>query len=355
MRMLIAGVIFFLFPCMVSAYGGHDDKPTHVGFLYISPVGHEGFSFAHDRARKELEKNPNVTTTYVENVPEGPDAEQVIFEMANTGTDIIIATSFGFMDAVEQVSKQFPDKTFLHCSGQKAHSNLSSFFGRIYQARYLTGMVAGLMTETNTIGYVAAYPIPAVVRGINAFTLGAREVNPNAKVHVMWTQTWYDPLTEKEAGLRLVEAGADVLTQHQDSYGVQRAAAEKDVYAIGYHSDMSHIAKEKHLVAAVWNWYPFYNNLVTEVRSGSWKSGLYWPGIESNVVDISSFSPLVPREVQERILQKRQAIIDGSYVVFNGPVESQTGDMRIPEGATPSDNDLLHMNWFVKGVVGDIR
>ena len=222
------------------------EKPLRIGFIYVSPVATEGFSYSHDMARVALDKQPNITTFYADNISEGADAERVMAEMARKDTDIIIATSYGFMDATEVVSRQFPDKVFLHCSGDKVVPTLSSFFVRIYHARYLSGMTAGLMTTSNTIGYVAAYPIPEVVRGINAFTLGVQAVNPKAQVHVTWTRTWYDPVVEGDAARKLVERGADVVTQHQDSFAVQLAAAELGAYAIGYHSDMSHLSKDKH-------------------------------------------------------------------------------------------------------------
>ena len=207
-------------------------KEMKVGFIYISPIGEEGWSYAHDQARKFLSTLPGVTTSYVESVPEGQDAERIIQSMARKHYDIIFATSFGYMDSMLKVAEQFPNSTFMHCSGYKTAPNMSNYFGRIYQARYLTGLVAGSMTQSNVIGYVAAFPLPEVIRGINAFTLGVRAVNPKAEVRVVWTKSWYDPAMEKSVAKNLIKEGADVIAQHQDSNGPQEAAQEQGTYSI---------------------------------------------------------------------------------------------------------------------------
>ena len=206
-------------------------KEMQVGFVYVSPVGDVGWSWAHDQARKAIAEMPGVTTSFVESVPEGADAERVIQNMARKGFDIIFTTSFGYMDPTLKVAEQFPNITFMHCSGYKTAPNMSNYFGRMYQARYLTGMVAGAMTKSNILGYVAAFPIPEVIRGINAYTMGARAMNPKAEVRVVWTKTWYDPATEKEAAKSLLDVGADVIAQHQDSPGPQEAAQERGLDA----------------------------------------------------------------------------------------------------------------------------
>lgn len=192
-------------------------KDLKVGFIYVSPVGDAGWSYAHDLARKAIDKMPGVTTSYVEAVKEGPDSERVMTNMARKGYGLIFATSFGYMDSMLKVAKKYPNTVFMHCSGFKTAKNMGNYFGRMYQARYLTGIVAGGMTKSNIIGYVAAFPIPEVIRGINAFTLGVKSINPKASVRVVWTKTWYDPATEKEAAKSLLDVGADVITQHQDS------------------------------------------------------------------------------------------------------------------------------------------
>ncbi len=338
-----------------AAFAAEAKKELTIGFVYVSPVGDAGWSYAHDQARLALEKEGGIKTFYAENVPEGADSERVILNMSRKKYDIIFTTSFGFMDPTLKVAAQFPGITYLHCSGYKTAPNVANYFGRMYQARYLTGLVAGGMTKSNIIGYVAAFPIPEVIRGINAFTLGVRDINPKAEVRVIWTKTWYDPVTEKEAAKTLLGVGADVIAQHQDSPGPQEAAQEKGVYCIGYNTDMSKLAPKAHLVSAVWNWLPFYEDVVAKVRAGTWKSGSFWPGIETGIVGLSPFSPLVPKDLQDKVLARKQEIIDGKYVVFHGPVLDQDGKTRIAEGAKPADKELLEMDWFVQGVVGSTK
>lgn len=328
------------------------EKNMKIGFVYISPVGEAGWSYSHDLARQALDKMPGIETFFAESVPDGADSERVIQNMARKDYDIIFATSFGYMDPTIKVAKRFPKVTFMHCSGFKTAENVSNYFGRIYQARYLTGMVAGRMTKSGKVGYVAAFPIPEVIRGINAFTLGVRAVNPKAEVRVVWTKTWYDPAMEKEAAKSLFDVGVDVITQHQDSPGVQEAAQERGVYSIGYNTDMSKFAPKSHLVAAVWDWVPWYVDVVEKVKAGTWKSGSYWPGLESGIVNISAYGEMVPADVRAEADKRKQEIKDGAFVVFGGPVTDQDGKERIKAGSAPSDEELLSMDWFVQGVVG---
>ncbi len=358
MRALMALTVLtvFLGLCApASSADTEEPKKLTIGFVYVSPVGDAGWSHAHDLARRKLADEPGITTMFVESVPEGADSERVILNMSRKGCDIIVTTSFGFMDPTIKVAAQFPNITYLHCSGYKTAPNVSNYFGRMYQARYLTGMAAGKMTKTNVIGYAAAFPIPEVIRGINAFTLGVRAVNPKAEVRVVWTRTWYDPVTEKEAAKSLISVGADVIAEHQDSPGPQEAAQERGVYSIGYSTDMAKFAPKAHLMAAIWNWTPFYEDVVAKVRKGEWKSGSYWPGMETGIIDISPFGPMVPKEVQDAVLARKQEIIDGKFKVFAGPVLDQAGATRVAEGTVPTDQQLLEMNWFVQGVVGSTQ
>jgi basic membrane protein A len=232
---------------------------------------------------------------------------------------------------------------------------MGNYFGRIYQARYLTGMVAGGMTKSGTLGYVAAFPIPEVIRGINAFTLGAQAVNPEVTVRVVWTKTWYDPATEKEAAKSLLDTGADVIAQHQDSPGPQEAAQERGAYSIGYNSDMSAFAPKAHLVAAVWNWGPFYREMTEAVRSGTWESGAYWYGMDKGIVDISPMSDAVPEALRDRVAAQKAALVAGTFEPFSGEVKDQSGAVRIPAGKSATDPELLGMDWFVQGVVGSAQ
>lgn len=350
MRKLLAACLLAL---SLAGFAHAADKPFQVGFIYVSPIGDAGWSWAHDQGRLALKDIPGVETFYQEAVPEGPDSERIIANMARKGADMIFATSYGYMDPLNKVAKQFPKTTFMHCSGFKRESpNVGTYFGRIYQPRYLTGIVAGSMTKKNVIGYVAAFPIPEVIRGINAFTLGVRAVNPKAEVRVVWTKTWYDPATEKEAAKSLLDVGADVIAQHQDSPGPQQAAEERGVWSIGYNSDMTKFAPKAHLTAAVWNWGVLYKDLVTAAKTGKWKSEDIWWGMDKGVVDIAPFGPMVPKDVQDKVAAAQKNLKEGKDNIFVGPIMDQTGKEKAGAGQRIPDAELRSMTWFVQGVVG---
>jgi basic membrane protein A len=326
-----------------------------VGFVYIGPVGDAGWTYAHDQGRKYLEAHdPGVQTTAVENVAEGADSERVFTDLARKGYKLIIGTSFGYMDPMVKVSGEFPNVAFVHISGFKRTKNLMTAFGRIEQPRYLTGLVAGSMTKTNIIGYVAAHPIPEVVRGINAFTLGVRAANPRAAVRVVWSNTWYDPAQEKEAAESLLNANADVLAQHQDSPAAVQAAAARGKYAVGYNSDMSKFGPRAFLTAPVWHWGPMYVYIARRVEAGTFKGEDLWWGMDKGVVDIAPLGPMVPDAVRRRVTAVRAAMIAGRFNEFAGPIADQAGTVRVPKGSALSDGDQLSMNWFVRGVAGTI-
>lgn len=353
---LLVATMFVLGGCGSSK----DKKPAaeaklKVAFVYVGPVGDAGWSFAHDQGRKYLmSKMPDVQTTIIESVPEGADAERVITQLVEQGHKIIFTTSFGYMDPTINVAKKYPNVVFMHCSGYKTAPNVGTYFGRIYQARYLTGIVAGKATKSNVVGYVAAHPIPEVVRGINAFTLGVRSVNPNAKVKVIWTNTWYDPAKEKQAGKTLLDAGADVIAQHQDTPGPQQAAQEKGKFGIGYNTDMSKIAPKAVMTSAIWNWGPYYVKIVDAVKKGTWKSSQYWGGLSDKVVDIAPYGPMVGNDTKKLVDTAKKKLIDGKWDVFTGPIKDQTGKVIVKDGQKMADADMLKMNWFVEGVEGTI-
>lgn len=326
-----------------------------VAFVYIGPVGDAGWTYSHDAGRKYLvEKMPDVQTTIIESVPEGADSERVITQLAEQGNKIIFTTSFGYMDPTINVAKKYPGITFVHCSGFKTAPNVGTYFGRIYQARYLTGIAAGKQTKSNTIGYVAAFPIPEVVRGINAFTQGVRSVNPDAKVKVVWTNTWYDPAKEKQAALTLLDSGVDVIAQHQDTPGPMQAAQEKGKFGVGYNTDMSKMAPKAVLTSAVWNWGPYYVKVVDSVKKGTWKPEQYWGPINDDVVALAPYGPMVTDETKKLIEDAKKKIISKEFDVFHGPIKDQTGQVKIPAGQKMSDADMLSFNWFVEGVDGTI-
>lgn len=328
---------------------------TKVAFVHNGSINDGGWTNSHSNGRLELLKNnKNVEAVYVENVGDGADAERVITQLASQGNKVIFAASFGYMDSMLNVAKKYPDTVFMHCSGYKTSANMGNYFGRIYEARYLTGMVAGKQTETNVIGYVAAFPIPEVVRGINAFTQGVRAVNPNAVVKVIWSNTWYDPAKEKQAAITLLDAGADIIAQHQDTVGPQMAAQERGKWSIGYHMDMSKAAPKAVLTSAIWNWGPFYEKVLKDVQDGKWKSEAYWGGLKDNVVDIAPYGPMVKDDTKKIVEDAKKAIIAGKLHPFAGPLKDQTGAVRVPEGQTLADSDMLKMDWFVEGVDGYI-
>lgn len=333
-----------------------EPEKVKVAFIYTSPAKDQGWSQTHDEARKFLEKEiPNIETTFVESVPEDADVERVLTELAMKGNKIIFATSFGYMDGVMKVAQKFSDVTFLHCTGFQTAPNVGTYFGRIYQARYLSGLAAGKQTRTNTIGYVAAFPIPEVVRGINAFTLGAQAANPNVKVKVVWTNTWYNPDIEKDAAKSVLDAGADVIAMHQNSPAPMQAAEERGKFAVSYNTDMRSCAPKAVLTGPVWNWGPYYVKTVKAVLDKKWKSDQYWGPMSDKIVDIAPYGPMVSEGTKNLIAKKKEEIVKGEWDVFTGPIKDQQGEVKIPAGQRMSDKDLLGFDWFVQGIDGTIQ
>jgi basic membrane protein A len=334
-------------------------EPIKVGFVYVSSIGDLGWTYAHDQGRLALEEAlPNVETGYQETVPENPaDAERVIRQFAQDGYDVIFTTSFGYMDPTINVAQDFPDTTFIHISGFKTAENVGTGFGKIEEPRFVSGQLAGAMTESNQIGYVAAFPIPEVIRGINAFTLGVREANPEATVQVVWTNTWFDPAKERAAAEALLDGGADVIAQHQDTPGPQQAAEDRGVYGVGYNADMAPLAPNAVLTSAIWNWGPYYIDIVESVMDGTWQSEQYWGGWQDGVVDMAPIADFVPEDIRATIEEEVARFKSGEetiYTIFTGPIADQSGEIRVPEGQSMTDEELLRMNWFVEGVQGDI-
>ena len=326
-----------------------------VAFVYVAPIGDLGWTYSHDQGRLALEAMDGVTTSFIENVPEGPDAERVIRDFASGGADVIITTSFGFMDPTITVAGEFPDTQFVHISGFKSAANSSNVFGRMYQPRYLSGMVAGAQTESNVIGYVAAFPIPEVIRGINAFTLGAQSVNPDVEVRVVWTNTWFGPPEEKEAAEALLAAGADVIAQHQDTTEPQKAASDAGGFAVGYNTDSREFVGDALLTAPIWNWAAKYVSIVEEVQAGTYQGDeSFWGGLDSGLVDLGSFGPSVSDETIALVEGKKAEMIAGDFDVFCGPITAQDGSEAVAAGECMGDGDMLGMFFFVEGVVGEI-
>ena len=348
-------LLMFLFALFDLFQTGANAKELKVGFIYLSSAKDAGWSYSHDLGRQRVSKIPGVTTNFVESINdrESTYIEPVIRHMAQSNYDLIFATSYGYSDAVLKLAPQFPNVIFMHCGGNSpGASNMGTYYGRMYEARYLTGMVAGGMTRSNIIGYVAAYPIQEVVRGINAFALGVWEVNPDARILVRWTKDWNNPLKEKQVASELIELNADVLTQHQDSPAIQIVAEKRGVYSIGHNHDMSSFAPKAHLTASIWNWGKVYANVIQAVSDGSWKSENIWWGLEKGLVDIASFGPMVPEKLREKVLRKKKDIISNKFSVFTGPLLDQEGNVKGVAGKQATDEELLMMDWFLKGVVG---
>ncbi|MCK4536181.1 MAG: BMP family ABC transporter substrate-binding protein [Desulfuromonadales bacterium] len=351
---LLALALLLVLPQFAAAADA-SDKQIKTGFIYVGPVGDAGWTYAHDEGRKQMETLPFVEpSTYIESVPEGAESARIITGLVRKGHNLVFTTSFGYMDATLEVAKRYKDVVFMHCSGYKSAENVGNYFGRMYEPRYLSGIVAGKMTKTNVIGYVAAFPIPEVIRGINAFTLGVQSVNPKAEVRVVWTQTWFDPGIERDAADSLLDVGADVLAMHQDAPATMQAAEARGAYVIGYNSDMRSFAPNAFLTAPVWNWGPLYSKVAQEVKDGTWKSESIWWGMKQDLVQLAPISAKVPADVQQLVQQKADAIKSGSLHPFAGPVKDQDGKVQVAAGNTPSDGDLLGMSYFVEGVQGTI-
>lgn len=360
---IILSTIIIISLAITSACGptgepgdGEDvERPLQVAFIYNGPIGDQGWIFAHDQGRRYLEETlENVETTYVENVAEGPEAERIIQDFAIRGYDLIFTTTHGFGDATLTVAQEFPEIYFEHATGYEIAPNVSTYFGRAYQARFLSGLVAGKMTQSNTIGYVAAFPIPQVVRGINGFARGVQAANPEARVHVVWTRDWFDPVLEREAAESLVNIGADVIAQHQNSAEPQKVAEERGVWGIGYNTDMSSLAPNAVLTSVIWTWGPYYVDEANAVINGSWTSRRYWGGLEDGIVGLAPFHESVPQEVRDLVEEWQTRIIETEWDVFTGPLYAQDRTLILEEGEVFSD-EYLHneMDWFVHGVLGE--
>ncbi|OBR92888.1 purine-binding protein precursor [Clostridium ragsdalei P11] len=342
--------------CQSNKKATSDNKKIKVAFVYEGPIGDTGWNYAQDQGRKYLAANmPNAEVTYVDNVPETADSEKVFTQLAQKGNKVIFGTTYGYMDYMVNVAKKFPNVVFMHCTGYKTSNNLGTYAGRDYEGRYLSGILAGKNTKSNVIGFVAPFSIPEIVRNIDAFTLGAQSVNPNVKVKVVYTNSWSDPATEKTATNSLIDAGADVLAMHLDSTTVMQAAQERGVYGIGFSSDMRSKAPKAVLGGSIWNWGPYYVKTVKAVANGTWKPGQYWGGIKDNaIVDIGPFGPMVKDDVKSLISKQRQNIIDNKLNVFEGPIYDQAGNLKVAKGQKLTDEQMLSINWFVKGVEGTI-
>lgn len=334
-------------------------EPLKVAFVYIGPPGDGGYTFEHDKGRKAVESSlgDKVKTTFVENVPETADAERVFEDLAKKGNKVIFGTSFGYMDAMVAVAKRHPDVTFMHATGFKTEQNLGTYMGRNHQGFYVAGTAAGEQLKgsaSNTVGFVAAFPIPEVIRAINAFTLGARSVNPTAKVKVVWTNTWFDPTKEKDAANALLALGVDGIAMYQDSPAPLVAAQEAGKFAVGNNSDAREHAPKAFLTAPVWNWGAYYTKAVQQVLDGNWKSDQYWGSMSEGIVDVAPVADWAKPEAKASLEAAKQKMLSGQLEVFAGPIKDQFGAEKVKAGEALSDAEQLEMMWFVEGVEGTI-
>jgi basic membrane protein A len=334
----------------------HAQEPMKVAFVYIGPVGDAGWTYAHEQGRLQMEKSlaGKVKSTYVENVPEGADSERVIRKLAADGNKLIFTTSFGYMNSTEKVARAFPNVVFQHATGFKTTKNMGAYETNMYEGAYLLGIVAGKMTKTNTLGMVGSFPVPEVIRNINAFTLGARSVNPAIKLKVIWINSWYDPAKERQAAETLMAQGADVLTQNTDSPATLQAAQEKGKYAFGWDSDMQRFAPKAHLTASTNQWGDFYTQTAKAVMASTWKPAHVHGGLKAGMVKMSPLNPVVPADVARIFEEKKAAITAGTFHPFTGPIKDQSGAIKVAAGATMPLKELLSINYYVQGVEGSI-
>jgi simple sugar transport system substrate-binding protein len=327
-----------------------------VGFIYVGPVGDAGWTFAHDNGRKHIEQKfgDKIKTTFVEKVPEGADAERVIRDLVSQGNKLIFATSFGFGDAMEKVAKDHPDVKFEHATGYKTSANLRVYEAKFYEDAYLAGVVAGTMTKTNTIGFVGSFPIPEVLRNINAFTLGARSVNPKVNTKVVWVNTWFDPPKESEAAQALINQKADVLLQNTDSTAVLQTAEKNGKYAFGWDSDMSAFATKAHLGSAVVNWGPYYEKAVNDVLAGTWKTSDTKWGTKEGANDLIKVADVVPDSAKKRVDEIKAGLKAGTFAVFKGPIKDNAGKVVLDKDQVADDAWKGKINFYVEGVDGKI-
>lgn len=332
-------------------------QPLKVAFVYIGPVGDGGWTYQHDLGRQALEKamGAKVKTVHVENVPETADAERVIRQLAAGGNDMIFTTSFGYMEPTLKVAKLFPKVHFEHATGYKSAANVVGYEARFYEGAYLLGVIAGSMTKTNTLGFIGSFPIPEVIRNIDAYTLGARSVNPKIKTKVIWVDTWYDPGKERQAAETLIAQGADMLCQNTDSPAAVQVAEEKGVHAFGWDSDMSKYGPHAHLTANTENWGVYYIDEVNKQLAGTWTGGrnTRW-GIKEGMVVLSPLNPAVPAAVAKLFEARKQAIVNGKLLPFAGPLKDNSGAVRVEAGQSLSEEQLLSIKWYVEGVDGSI-
>lgn len=332
------------------------DGQVKAGFIYVGPVSDGGWTYEHDQGRLAVEAHfgDQVTTTFVESVSEGPDAERVLSQMANDGADVIFTTSFGFMNPTIKVAEQFPDVKFEHATGFKRADNVATYSSRFYEGRHILGLIAGEMTKSNVVGYIASFPIPEVVRGINAAYLAAKSVNPEIEFKIIWVSSWFDPGKEADAAKALIDQGADILMQHTDSPAAMQIAEQRGIYAFGQASDMAAFGPTAQLTSIIDDWSPYYIERVGAVIDDTWESGDVWGGFNTGMVALAPYGDAVPEAVRAMADEARAAISEGRLHPFTGPINKQDGSLWLSEGETADDGTLLGMDFYVEGIQGTL-
>ena len=330
--------------------------PLKIAFAYVGPVGDGGWTFAHDNARKALEKEfgDRIVTSYVESVPESADAERVIRDMAGQGNKLIFGTTFGYMEPMLKVAADHPDVKFEHATGDKTAENMRTYDSRTYEGAYMAGVIAGKMTQSNTLGVVASIPIPEVVRNINSFTLGAQSTNPKITTKVVWVNEWFNPPKETEAATALINGGADILFQNTDSSAVLQTAEKMGKRGFGWDSDMTAYGPKAHLGSAIIDWAPYYIKAVGEALDGKWATGQTWWGVKEGAIDLVSLAADVPEDAKAKLEEVRSGLKAGTYNIWKGPISDNTGKEVLAEGTVADDKFLSGINWYVKGVEGKV-
>ena len=334
------------------AFAAHANAADKVKacFVYVGAHNDGGYSEAHEKGRLYLQKKlgDKVETKYVENIAEGPDAERVLTQLARSGCNIIFATSFGYMNSVIKVAKQFPKVKFEHATGYKTAPNVTTYNARFYEGRYVIGRIAAKMSKAGEVGYIASFPIPEVIRGINSFMLGAHSINPDFKIKIVWVNSWFDPGKEADAAKTLFDQGVDILAQHTDLPAGLQIAEKRGKHGFGQSSDMIKFAPHAQLTAIVDNWGPYYVERVQALLDGTWKSQQSWEGLKDKTVVMAPYTnmPDDVKQMAEATVKK----IEGGFNPFTGPIEKQDGSSWLKKGEVASDKQLLGMNFFVKGV-----
>ena len=333
--------------------GALAQEKTKACFIYVGPIGDFGWSYQHDQGRLEVEEalGDAVETSYLESVPEGADAERALERLARSGCDIIFTTSFGYMDATNKVAAKFPDIKFEHATGYKReHANVSTYNSKFHEGRYVQGVIAASLSKAGVAGYIASFPIPEVVMGINAFVLGAQSVNPDFKVKVVWANTWFDPGKEADAAKALIDQGVDIITQHTDSTGPMQVAEERGIKAFGQAFDQIQAGPTSQLTAITDTWGPYYIKRIKMAMDGTWKGGeSSWDGLKDGILAMAPYTNM-PDDVKAMAEKTEAAIKDGSLHPFTGPIKKQDGSEWLKEGEVSDDGTLLGMNFYVEGV-----